>query len=61
MDRIVFKDDLPTFNEYLKDDEKADAPAPRNRPEKKRPQKDKELKQNLGSLLKDFKVNSEDS
>jgi 3'-5' exoribonuclease len=47
LDRVVYKNELPTFTSYQ--DENVEAPkAPKSEP--------KDLKQTLGSKLKDFKV-----
>jgi 3'-5' exoribonuclease len=59
MDRIIFKDQLPSFTEYIKDD---DSGAKENGPKstiKRKEFPNKELKQSLGDKLKDFKINSE--
>ncbi len=52
LDRIVFKDELPHFTEKVSREEQKAKSAPKKRTQK--PQKD--IKQNLGSMLKDFKV-----
>lgn len=51
LDRVIYKDELPTFNSPIKLDEKKDISS-----KKKKTQG--ELKQNLGSLLEGFKVDS---
>lgn len=69
LDRIVYKDELPFFTEFLDGDapsqdqgERQDRrPRPQgNKSQSNKPQgkkhHEKEVKQNLGSLLKDFKV-----
>lgn len=53
LDRIIYKAELPTHKEYLKDDDKK-SEKPQNERVSKNPSG--ELKQNLGGLLKDFKV-----
>ncbi len=53
LDRIVFKNDLPHYPEYREDERTASNASSF---EKKRVKGTKELKQNLGSLLADFKV-----
>ncbi len=58
LDRIVYKTELPSFTSYVSDDNKAQAPGtatPASTPETKT-KAPKELKQSLGNLLKDFKV-----
>lgn len=58
MDRIVFKDELPFYPEYEKplgtSTSNQEKPAAVKKTEK--PKRDKEIKQNLSALLKDFKV-----
>jgi 3'-5' exoribonuclease len=54
LDRIVFKGELPTFTKKLTGDSKASS----KNPKKKSHQK--EIKQSLGGLLKDFKVESDE-
>lgn len=62
LDRIVYKSELPSFKTYVPDDSKISPPPEKT--EKARPQSPaaqngvapKDLKQSLGSLLKDFKV-----
>ena len=54
MDRIIFKGNIPSYTSYVTKPEKNE-----NKPSEKsapKPRTNKELKQNLGSLLKDFKV-----
>lgn len=50
LDRIIFKDELPFYPEYIQEGTPVKAKSER------KPRNDKEIKQNLGSLLKDFKV-----
>ena len=52
LDRIVFKDELPHFTEKVSRDEQKKKSIPKKNT--KKPQQ--EIKQNLGSMLKDFKV-----
>lgn len=54
LDRIVYKDDLPFYPDYIEKSE----PKKINEKvqDKKRKPEGKEIKNNLGSLLKDFKV-----
>ncbi|MCK5882361.1 MAG: HD domain-containing protein [Bacteriovoracaceae bacterium] len=54
LDRIVFKGELPTHKEYVKEDRKLSEKGESNTAKKSGPTG--ELKQNLGGLLKDFKV-----
>jgi len=51
LDRVVYKDALPTFSEYVVIDNEAKKHTPQ-----KKSHPPKEIKQNLGNLLKDFKV-----
>lgn len=55
LDCIVYKSELPSFTQYLSDEDNA---APVNSPVKKekKPLEDKELKQSMGSLLKGIKI-----
>lgn len=55
LDRIVYKDELPSFHSYSEEGEKAPRPK-QSRPSAPKKSREKEVKQNLGSLLKDFKV-----
>lgn len=55
LDRIVFKSELPFYPDYI--DLKPEALTKNN---KKRSPKQIEVKQNLGSLLKDIKIDKED-
>jgi 3'-5' exoribonuclease len=55
LDRIIFKDDLPFYPEYVEgkpDSKKTQSKTQQGKPKRK----DKELKQNMSNLLKDFKV-----
>lgn len=59
LDRIIYKDELPTFTEFLPEEtstqnnkERRDS-KPKGQGKKRH---EKEVKQNLGALLKDFKV-----
>lgn len=54
LDRIVFKDELPTYTSKIEDTTKTVANT--SRPAKK----DQDLKQNLGSFLKDFNIKKND-
>jgi len=72
LDRIVFKDELPTYDEYVPREDQGRKPAPKpveksveksvpavKKPEAKKPtpkKAEKDIKQNLGNLLKNFKV-----
>lgn len=60
LDRIIYKDDLPSHHSYVDEEEsRPKRPRPQNseqKKEKKHRPHEKEVKQNLGSLLKDFKV-----
>lgn len=61
LDRIVFKDELPFYPEYIDEGEGRSNTAEEAKPstaknEKRAPRGNKELKQNLGAMLKDFKV-----
>lgn len=49
LDRIVYKDELPLFTEKVSKEEQKAATRPGKKPSK-------EIKQNLGNLLKDFKI-----
>jgi 3'-5' exoribonuclease len=54
LDRIIYKSELPFYPEYLEiQDRKSKAPAKKSAGKSQRNQ---EVKQNLGNLLKDFKV-----
>ena len=54
LDRIVFKDELPFYPEYIEKNESKTAPI---KPQGKvKSAGTKEIKNNLGSLLKDFKI-----
>lgn len=53
LDRIVFKGELPTHKEYVKEETKVSEKVVNNN---KRSNSTGELKQSLGGLLKDFKV-----
>lgn len=56
LDCIVYKSELPSFTQYLTDEEST-APVSSPSPKKEKKQlEDKELKQSMGSLLKGFKV-----
>jgi len=60
LDRIVYKEELPTYNGYLPTESAGPQENPAPREQSRRPGRDKgELKQNLGSLLKDFSVAQE--
>jgi 3'-5' exoribonuclease len=63
LDRMVFKADLPHYTDYVSEYQIEAEPAvapkesePAKVNKKKAPYKDKELKQNLGSLLEGFKI-----
>ncbi len=56
LDRIVYKEALPTYSSYIQEEETAGS-APK---QKRAPQNSGELKQSLGALLKDFKPTQED-
>ncbi|MEX0799160.1 MAG: HD domain-containing protein [Bacteriovoracaceae bacterium] len=61
LDRIVYKDELPFYPEFIEGQESETARPNNSGPKKKSPQgkrkyQEKEVKQNLGNLLKDFKV-----
>lgn len=49
LDRLVFKADLPTYTDFLEEPQ-------RDHKKKKSNKKDSELKQSMGSLLKDIKI-----
>jgi 3'-5' exoribonuclease len=54
LDRIIYKSELPFYPEYLASKESsAKRPAAKN---SSKPKRNQEVKQNLGNLLKDFKV-----
>ncbi len=57
LDRIIYKDELPSYTDYTEGEERSSSPRSQaqGRP-KKQKRHEKEVKQNLGSLLKDFKV-----
>lgn len=52
LDRIIFKDDLPFYPQY----EEKEIDQIEEKPKKKVVSTNQELKQNMGSLLKDFKI-----
>lgn len=54
LDRLIYKSDLPTYTEPILENENGNG----KKTGKRKPNQ-KELKQNLGSLLKDFKVEGE--
>jgi 3'-5' exoribonuclease len=54
LDRIVYKNELPSYKQYLPDEGEVMPPTQSVKPKKNN--EPKELKQSLGSLLKDFKV-----
>jgi 3'-5' exoribonuclease len=56
LDRIVYKSDLPSYKKYI-DDEATEKSHPQAAPKKPSTPPQKELKQTLGSLLKDIKLN----
>lgn len=60
LDRIVYKSELPTFTEHMKDGEKSQtlAESPALPVPQSNTRQVKELKSSLGNLLKDFKVES---
>jgi 3'-5' exoribonuclease len=56
LDCIVYKSELPSFTQYISDEESSapvNTPAPKK---EKKPLEDKELKQSMGSLLKGIKI-----
>lgn len=54
LDRIVFKDELPTFTKKIQREERTTSKSSHAKPAKKR-HEDKELKHSLGDALKDLK------
>ncbi len=54
LDRIIYKDELPFHTEYVPPQERQ--PKTQNNEKKRSKYQEKEVKQNLGNLLKDFKV-----
>lgn len=62
LDRIVFKDELPFHPEYLNEKGSStitESTSHTHHKSNKAPSRNKELKQNLGSMLKDFKVKND--
>lgn len=51
LDRIIYKDELPFYPDYIQEQSQAD-----KKSENKQSKKNAPIKQNLGNLLKDFKV-----
>lgn len=56
LDRIVYKNNLPTFTKYIPDGSEVSEPTETVRPKKESAPAQKDLKQTLGSKLKDFKI-----
>lgn len=56
LDRIVFKDDLPFYPEYIDSDNHQKKPKVQSSKSQKNTRGDKELKQSMGSLFKNIKL-----
>ena len=60
LDRIVFKDELPFYPEHVsREEQKARPNKKRVTTQVKKEKVNKDIKNNLGSLLKDFKVDED--
>src|SRR5690606_11187024 len=55
LDRILFKEELPFYPEFIQSEETAKT----NQKKNGKPKPSKELKQNLGDMLRDFKIEKE--
>jgi 3'-5' exoribonuclease len=56
LDRVIYKDSLPTHEKYLTEETAAMAPSQKFEKKVEKNQPGKELKQSMANLLKDFKV-----
>lgn len=56
LDRIVYKDDLPHYTDYIEETASSHTKTKSREVTGSTPKRNQDIKQNLGSLLKDFKV-----